>query len=392
MRDLQSEYAQSSGIYGFCYYHYWFNGTLLLERPIREIIETGQPDFPFCLCWANEDWTRAWDGRSGEILISHEYSEDDDRRHIQYLCQIFQDQRYIKVAGKPLFLIYRANNIPNPQLTIGIWREEARKFGVGELYLCRVESFPDEHDDPSLLGFDASVEFQPDWAYLSENTDYTIRDGNFVYNYQDVVRKMLKKPKCSYKRFPCVTPSWDNSPRRQSEATIFINSSPETYEMWLTSVMLNFEGYGTDEDFVFINAWNEWGEGNYLEPDTKFGKAYLEATKRAILVNQPDQNILFRTHTQNDLDNSGDMSSEPCCQPQMRHHKLQPNSEFQSLESNVSIAQGLQNDYSRNLHLRRIKELEGTLERIYSSRGWRLLRRYYQFRDGVKRRLRKFRF
>jgi len=283
VRQAQANLAREYGIYGFCYYHYWFNGKLLLESPLHEVLNSGKPDFPFCLCWANEDWTRAWDGRSGDILIQQDYTEDDDLEHIRYLCKFFHDKRYIRINGKPLFLVYRASKIPVPRKTTAIWREEARKLGVGEVYLCRVESFPDEHTDPTVIGFDAAVEFQPDWTELGDKLSNGIYGDHEVFSYDQIVERMLKKIKPPYKRFPCVTPTWDNSPRRKSNAYIFIDSTPQVYERWLKETIRNFKIYSPEENFIFINAWNEWGESNYLEPDLKFGKAYLEATKNALL-------------------------------------------------------------------------------------------------------------
>jgi lipopolysaccharide biosynthesis protein/SAM-dependent methyltransferase len=283
IREAQVNLAREYGIYGFCYYHYWFNGKLLLETPLHEVLNSGEPDFPFCICWANEDWTRAWDGRSGEILIQQDYTEDDDLEHIKYLCKFFHDKRYIRINGKPLFLVYRASKIPNPRKTTAIWREEARKLGVGELYLCRVESFPAEHTDPTVIGFDAAVEFQPDWTELGDKLSDSIYGDHEVFIYEQIVERMLKKIKPPYKRFPCITPTWDNSPRRKSNAYILIDSSPQIYERWLKETLRNFEVYSPEENFIFINAWNEWGESNYLEPDLKFGKMYLEATKNALL-------------------------------------------------------------------------------------------------------------
>lgn len=278
----QAALAKEYGIHGFCFYHYWFNGKLLLETPLHQMLKSGEPDFPFCLCWANEDWTRSWDGRSGEVLIGQRYSDADDIRHFYYLVSFFEDKRYIRVNGKPLFLVYRANKLPDPLHTTGIWRECARKMGIGELYLCRVESFSDEHTDPIEFGFDASVEFQPDWRELENKLGGEDFGDHAVYEYPSVVQKMMAKPNPPYTRFPCVTPSWDNSPRRKSNATIFINSSPDDYERWLKESIRKVQNNTQDTRIVFINAWNEWGEGNYLEPDTKHGLAYLEATRAAI--------------------------------------------------------------------------------------------------------------
>ncbi len=280
----QAALGQKYGIHGFCFYHYWFNGKLLLETPLHQMLKSGEPDFPFCLCWANENWTRAWDGRSGEVLIGQNYTDADDARHIHYLSHFFDDHRYIRIDGKPLFLVYRANQIPNPLRSTMIWREEARKLGH-ELYLCRVESFRDERTDPTTLGFDASVEFQPDWAELDnvEQLGLSSISGDRVYRYADVVQRMMSKQLPGYRRFPCVCPSWDNSPRRKSEAVILHDSSPQAYKIWLQDSLKKVHENRPDERIVFVNAWNEWGEGNHLEPDAKYGDAYLEATRSAIM-------------------------------------------------------------------------------------------------------------
>ncbi len=283
VRKAQAELARESGINGFCYYHYWFNGKLLLERPIQDVLKTGEPDFPFCLCWANENWTRRWDGGDHEILMEQKYSEQDDRNHIRYLAEFFRDPRYIRVGEKPLFLVYRANRIPDPSRTTRIWREEARRLGIGELYLCRVESFPDEHTDPAASGFDAAVEFQPDWTHVGPPVHHLAEKDCRIYRYGDVAQRMMKKATPPYKRFPCVTPRWDNSPRWKKGATIFIDSSPELYERWLRATLETFKPASPEENIVFLNAWNEWGEGNHLEPDVRFGRGYLEATKRALI-------------------------------------------------------------------------------------------------------------
>lgn len=296
VRQAQAHLAKAYGIHGFCYYHYWFNNKRLLERPFNEVLASGKPDFPFCLCWANESWTRGWDGLEREILMKQAYSEEDDRLHIQWLAQAFKDPRYIRIDGKPLFIVYRAARIPNSLTTAKTWREEARKLGIGEIFLCKVESFDDEHGDPSLIGFDASVEFQPDWKQLGMPLQRGIlckgarRLGlaekayaeNNVYEYTTVVERMLAKQTTDYKRFPCVTPSWDNTARRKTGATILQNSTPEVYEYWLREVVKSTLANKSSEKIIFINAWNEWAEGNHLEPCQKWGFAYLEATQRAI--------------------------------------------------------------------------------------------------------------
>lgn len=298
-RQAQADLAREYGICGFCYYSYWFNGKRLLSSPFDEVLASGQPDFPFCLCWANENWTRVWDGLDKDILVEQRYSDEDDRQHIRWLANAFRDKRYIKVGDRPLFLVYRARSIPDPVKTTSIWRDEARKLGFRELYLCRVESFAEEHEHPTCLGFDASVEFQPDWSSFPA-LSRPLRRGsmwqrltrwglsseayqeNDVYSYKRVAELMRRRDLPSYKRFPCITPGWDNSPRRKRGAIILRGSTPKLYRCWLEATLARFEPYGPGEDLVFINAWNEWGEGSHLEPDKQWGRAYLEVTRRAL--------------------------------------------------------------------------------------------------------------
>jgi hypothetical protein len=280
VRQAQADLAREFGIHGFCYYHYWFNGKRLLGRPFDEVLASGQPDLPFCLCWANENWTRRWDGRDKEILIQQRYCEEDDRDHIRWLATAFRDPRYIRVGGRPLFLVYRVSALPNPARTAAEWREEARALGVGELYLCRVESFADDRDDPRTIGFDAGVEFQPDALNLSFPV---FQDTNKIYDYPVTVEQMRQRAATTYPRFPCVMPSWDNSARRKWGAVIFRDSSPRLYEEWLEDVLLKCPTAESGERIVFINAWNEWAEGNHLEPCQRWGHGYLEATRNALL-------------------------------------------------------------------------------------------------------------
>ena len=294
-REAQAALAREHGITGFVYYHYWFTGRRLLDRPFREVLDSGQPDFPFALCWANEDWTRAWDGASGEALIRQEYSAADDREHIRHLLPAFADPRYVRVDGRPLFLVYTASRLPEPARTTDRWREEASRAGIGDLYLCRVEHNR-EAGDPTALGFDAAVEFQPAFADLGpaqrrslparivrrlhlSNQAYR---SHRIYDYGSIVDRMLARPPAPYKRFPCVSPGWDNTPRRRHQAVIFRDSSPAEYERWLRTAVERFAPFGPGEDLVFVNAWNEWAEGNHLEPCRQWGRAYLEATRHVL--------------------------------------------------------------------------------------------------------------
>ena len=279
VRREQADLARAHGIYGFCYYHYWFEGKRLLDRPFLEVLATGEPDFPFCLCWANENWTRAWDGRDDDVLIEQRYSREDDRRHVRALARAFRHESYIRVDGKPLFLVYRIAGLPDPSRTAEVFREEAKKLGIGELYLATVESLEGDRVDPAKHGFDAAVEFQPDWLRL-DVPSRQLEGGQLVYDYEHIVERMLQKEEPSYKRFPCVAPGWDNSPRRNEGAIVIDGSTPELYEAWLREVVARTRR--TRQELVFINAWNEWAEGAHLEPCQKWGRAYLEATRNAL--------------------------------------------------------------------------------------------------------------
>jgi lipopolysaccharide biosynthesis protein len=295
VRQAQTHLAREYGIHGFCYYHYWFHGKHLLELPFNEVLASGQPDFPFCLCWANESWTRTWDGQVRQRLIAQKYSVEDDRAHMRWLIPALRDRRYIRIEGKPLLLVYRVRDLPDPITATTIWREEAQQAGLGDLYLCRVESFPNEHTSPTALGFDAAVEFQPDWANLSMRRKVKRRLAlelglryHDIYDYAAFAARMMRKPAATYLRFPCVTPMWDNSARHKTRTTILKNSTPELYEHWLRTTLNSFKPRHAEENIVFINAWNEWGEGNHLEPCAKYGRGYLEATRRALDVRDHD--------------------------------------------------------------------------------------------------------
>lgn len=302
-RAAQAELAAEYGIYGFCYYHYWFNGHQVLERPVNEILKSGEPDFPFCFCWANENWTRRWDGLDAEILLEQRHSAEDDLAHIRALIPFFLDPRYIRVDGRPFFAIYRCSKLPEPRRTADLWRREAERAGLKGLFLVRVESH-DGRGDARDVGFDCSLQFEPRWDGMGDfrifhrkwwhrhklGTGEASHRDNFVLDYKDLVEQGLNERMPAYPRIPCVCPGWDNSPRRSRGAYIFRDSTPELYEHWLAEVAqrqrarLAQNGHSAmaAESLVFINAWNEWAEGNHLEPDQRWGRAYLEATKRAL--------------------------------------------------------------------------------------------------------------
>lgn len=276
-REQQAALAREHGVHGFCYYHYWFGGRRLLDRPFREVLKTKAPDLPFCLCWANENWTRNWDGASDQILVAQAYSPQDDERFITELFDAFADDRYIRVDDKPLLLVYRPSLLPDARATAERWREACHRAGIGDLFLCNVHSL--DAVDPRSIGFDASVDFPPVNKPLTIargirflNQDFT---GN-VCNYW--VPTQLDAPE--YTLFPTVVPSWDNTPRRDGRATILMGSTPERYGEWLDLACRHvMKEFAADRRLVFVNAWNEWGEGCHLEPDARYGRAYLETTR-----------------------------------------------------------------------------------------------------------------
>jgi len=296
VRQAQATLAKEHGIYGFCYYHYWFNGQRILEKPFEEVLASGKPDFPFMICWANENWTRSWDGQEKDVLLKQDYSFEDDLAHIRYLCRAFADCRYIRVAGKPIFAVYRPALFPDIQRTIEIWRKEAYRQGIGEIYLVYVQSFG-MTCDPASIGFDAAIEFQPDFSNLPSPQSGRLRDWvsnkiemkasayakNKIISYEAFVHRMMEKPRPPYKIFPGITPMWDNTARRKVNALVLDKSTPKLYGQWLRHIVQQFHPYTSEENFIFLNAWNEWAEGNHLEPCLRWGRAYLEETKKVLL-------------------------------------------------------------------------------------------------------------
>jgi lipopolysaccharide biosynthesis protein len=285
VREQQAELAREYGVHGFCYHHYWFGGRRLLERPFNEVLASGRPDFPFCICWANENWTRRWDGAEHEILMGQNHSDQDDRDFIRSLFPAFEDRRYIRIHGKPLLIVYRANILPDARRTADIWREEMKQAGLGDIYLCAAQSFG--LADPRSYGFESAVEFPPHGP-RAENlaprvSNLSSRFAGAIHDYTAKANSLIHKPATEYTLFKTVMPAWDNTARRQHEGIVYINSSPEAYEYWLgKAVEIMITRCAGDERLVFVNAWNEWGEGAHLEPDRQYGRGYLEATRRVL--------------------------------------------------------------------------------------------------------------
>ncbi|MFN0163514.1 MAG: glycoside hydrolase family 99-like domain-containing protein [Burkholderiales bacterium] len=286
--EAQAELARRYGVAGFCFYYYWFGGRRLLEAPIENMLASGRPDFPFCLCWANENWTRRWDGRADDVLIGQAHSADDDLAVIEDLSRYFRDPRYIRVVGKPLILVYRVNLFPDFCETARRWRDACRASGIGEIHVSMVESLElaTRTLHPSDYGCDSSVEFPPQEMADPRPPAGQILNPRFsgqVADYRDLAVRFGARPAPGYTRFRGVAPGWDNTPRRQDNPFTFEHATPGAFRAWLNAAIEHtFVERGPGERLLFINAWNEWAEGAYLEPDRRFGHAYLQAVRDAL--------------------------------------------------------------------------------------------------------------
>ena len=284
IQKRQIELAKKYGIYGFCFHYYWFNGQRLLRKPLDLFLESKE-DFPFCVCWANENWTRRWDGQENDILIAQEHSPESDLRFIKDILPLFQDKRYIRINGRPVLIIYRPNILSNVSETVKRWREYCQANGIATPYLIAAQTF--WFTDPREVNFDAAVEFPPhnialpDISHLLKiaNPNYS---GN-IFDYKDIVKKCSSASAAEYKLFKTVFPGWDNEARKPGCGYTFAFSSPELYKNWLlNAAKVTLQEKCPEKRLLFINAWNEWAEGAYLEPDQRYGYAYLQATADAV--------------------------------------------------------------------------------------------------------------
>ncbi|MCG9555985.1 glycoside hydrolase family 99-like domain-containing protein [Vibrio kanaloae] len=282
----QIELAKLYQVGGFCFYYYWFGGKRLLEKPIENYLSNPDLDHPFCLCWANENWSRRWDGQESHILIEQNHSEEDDIAFARDISRYMKDKRYIRVGGKPLLLVYRPSLLPNAKETVKRWRAVFREEGLGEVYIVYTQSF-DVYNDPKEIGFDAAVEFPPNNSNPPNITDNIEgKSASFkgvVYDWNIFLERSKNYSQSPYKLFRSVCPSWDNTARRKNKGTVFEGSTPRKYQEWLENAIEDTVKNEPDPSkrLVFINAWNEWAEGAHLEPDQKYGYAWLEATRLA---------------------------------------------------------------------------------------------------------------
>lgn len=285
IRRRQVEMARAHGVYGFCYYYYWFNGRRILETPLNRYIADPNIDFPFCICWANENWSRRWDGGNREVLLVQEHDTESDMQFIREVIPLLKDPRYIRVDGMPLLVLYRADLLKVPAATAAGWREECEKAGLPGVHLCAAQTF--DITDPRPYGFDSACEFPPHKhavGHIAQDQRGLPEDfKGWVCDYEMVARCSVTAPPPDYPLYRGLFPSWDNSARKRSQALIFHNSDPSRYEYWLRGLIsYTRQNLVGDQRIIFINAWNEWAEGAHLEPDLRHGSAYLDATKRAM--------------------------------------------------------------------------------------------------------------
>lgn len=296
----QIDMARSHGISGFCFYYYWFDGKRLMESAIEGYLADRSLDFPFCLCWANENWTRRWDGLDSEVLVAQNHSPQDDLECIADLARYIKDERYIRVAGRPLVLVYRPSLLPDASATAARWREWCRNNGIGEIYLAYTQSF--EREDPSIYGFDAAIEFPPNntgpldltQSIVSNSSDFSGR----VYDWRSLAHRSVKYDIPDYNLFRATCPGWDNTARRKNSGSILINNSPDEFEDWMKRAVREAIVKEGDPSarLIFVNAWNEWAEGAHLEPDLQDGYAYLNAVRHAIELNPAPPKVAVAVH------------------------------------------------------------------------------------------------
>ena len=307
VKKWQINIAKENGVYGFCFYHYWFNGHLLLEKPIEQFLNNKELDFPFCLCWANPDWTKIWAGQGSEVLIAQNYENIEDwERHFQYLLPFFKDPRYICEEGEPIFVIYAPEEIPNLSDLVKFLRRRIKEEGFSNIKLLYQYYTSPKKDTQIRKIFDYKILFQPVHAiheiedngkmgsiikflhcandFVNKKIHISLSDhvlGVRKTSYDLVWKKILSHSPIDEKDIPGAFVDWDNTPRRGKSGRVTIDATPEKFERYMKNLIFQTEKkYKTD--YLFITAWNEWSEGSYLEPDKVNGYGYLNAIKNAL--------------------------------------------------------------------------------------------------------------
>jgi hypothetical protein len=294
--DLRSEevlyeqirLAREHGISGFCFYYYSFNGRKLLYKPIENFLKS-DIDAPFLCVWANENWSKRWDGGDHEVIVAQHHSDVDDLLVLRELIPLFSDARYVKIKGRPVFMVYKPHLFPDIRRTVDLWRREIVTQGFSDIYLVMVDDWKPDPHHPRDIGFDASYEIPSNivpqevlWAGTSE---LGLCDGfaGRIVDYAKFVRYHMSRPFPEYTRFRTVMLPWDNTPRYGLQAIVHLNGEGDSYKLWVLEALLDtYRYFEPDEHLVFLHSWNEWCEGTYLEPDGKYGRFFLEQTREAI--------------------------------------------------------------------------------------------------------------
>ena len=319
IREQQAQMAREAGVEGFSYWHYWFgNGKMLLQRPFEEVLQSGKPDFPFCFTWANHDWTTStWQSKGGSKMIAkQEYpGEKDYIDHFNYCLPAFRDHRYITVDGKPLFGIYDPYNFPDVSHFIEVWRQLASQNGIGDIFfvgLCKptttkqrladgtikrvlpnLNSSADVYNSLLQLGFDAlnpdgrplaEMKYQGKYVRLTLTTlqKYCPWLPALRYNYAKVMPNYYAKEDSWENIFPTIMPQWDRSARSGAKDGIYINATPDNFRKHIEQALKLISNKTDEHKVLFLRSWNEWAEGNYVEPDTRYGHGFLDALKQTI--------------------------------------------------------------------------------------------------------------
>lgn len=297
----QADLAKKYGIYGFCYYHYWFDGHMLMEKPMENMLADKSVDLPFCICWANENWTKAWAKKSKEVLISQTYGDENEwKEHFNYLLPFFKDNRYIKVDGKPLFVIYRPEIVPCLEDMVNYWQSLARQNDFPGISFMYQQTDYDHRKEKTGYLFDYGIEYQPAVVRnrpqkrnlfllarkaLNEFVNYfhlpQTSISTFWYSYDDAWRKIIKMKPKDEKMVPGAFVDWDNTARYGKKASVYKGVTPEKFRKYL-SMQIKHAKQDYKKDMIFMFAWNEWGEGGYLEPDEKYGYKMLKAVSLAL--------------------------------------------------------------------------------------------------------------
>ncbi|MEO8936501.1 MAG: glycoside hydrolase family 99-like domain-containing protein [Burkholderiaceae bacterium] len=288
-RAAQADLARTYGVEAFCYYHYWFgDGRRLLERPFEEVLASGEPDFPFCLCWANQTWSGIWHGEPKRTLIEQIYPGiADEEAHFRLLLRAFRDPRYLRVDGQPLFVIYEPYAIPDLAAMIDRWQVAARANGLPGLHMVlhQHDFSPSQHDAGLFAGYVMprlrSTDHPVHWTSLRNRIKRQIHrwlGHPTVIDYGEAMDFMLAEPTPDdpLLNYPCVVPNWDNTARSGRRGLVLLDSTPDKFRKVLRAAIERISNRPAQQRLVFVKSWNEWAEGNFVEPDAKYGRAFLE--------------------------------------------------------------------------------------------------------------------